>query len=244
MTGKISTVKRRREIYNRYVAGDPIPKIAEEFGLSAHTILTAVSKLRRHEEAVLGKIAGEMKLRLIQQHEYGAAEARHAWEKSKQLLERVESHSNATDKEHLEFTEFRERKTHGDAAYLREYRHSLQAIADLCGLNAPKTQITANVTAQQIEIRETIVTTREDLARARELQAQKNALDVGISLPATPLPGGLSHAIADAPCERGAGQVYGEVYALREQRGGGTEECTTEAASGGLLQPVADGQDE
>ena len=241
MNGKISTIKRRRAIYDRYVSGDSVAKIAEEFGLAKTTVMGTISRLTRHEEEAYAKMHHQMRVRQTNLLEHASDELLNAWEKSKQLMERVVETEWEKSKQLMErvveteqdsdgeWESVKERKTNGDAAYLREFRQCRQDISELWGLNAPTTQITTNVTAQQVEIRETIVVTRDDVRRARQI-------DIAPAIEENP------HAITDAGADRGPGEIHGPLHELCEIGRGGVEDGPAEATVGGVLQPMADGE--
>ena len=227
MIGKQSMIKRNHAIYRRYIAGESVAKVAEEFGMGISTIMAVVGRLAKHEEVIYAKMHHKMRVRQTNLLEHASDELLNAWEKSKALTERVTNTESGKNDESYE--SIKERKTNGDPAYLREFRQCRQDISELWGLNAPTTQITTNVTAQQVEIRETIVVTRDDISRARQI-------DVTPAIEEQP------HAITDATPERGAGQVHGQVHELCEIGRGGVEDGPGEATACRVFQPVADGE--
>ena len=226
MNGKISTIKRRRAIYDRYVSGDSVTKIAEEFGLAQATVMGTVSKLKRHEEQAYAKLEYEMRVRETNMLERASDEVWNAWINSKKLLERtVETEPT---KDGGEWQSVKERKTNGDPTYLREFRQCRQAISELWGLNAP-TKIESTESVKQVEIREVIVVTRDDIARAKQIDLT---------------PEENQNAITDATSERRAGIVHVPLHEFCEERIGGIEGCHAEATIGSVLQPMEDSQDE
>ena len=170
-TGVRASLQKRAAIYRRHIDGQSPESIAEEFGISIRSVRNMVSRLAMNDERVMAVLKHEKRLEQLGWYDNAVGELTNAWEKSKQLSETVEetgTDGNGNDAESYE--SIKKRKTNGEVKYLTEARHIHQAVAEMLGLNEPKTQINQNINAHHVQVVETIVVSREDIARVREEQ--------------------------------------------------------------------------